>query len=131
MVTAPQQLDRVAVPHADTIAIDDVLAYGRHFRIKRWHERTEDQQQRISCALTAFRTWRLRQGESFGEADPWEMDPPNEHTLNVYLAMLSVSSVPWQDNSLAALRLYFLHQELPFLFRMVELKQVRAILITR
>ena len=97
-----------------------ILAYGRHYSIKRWEQRTEDQQNRITAALTAFRGWRIKMGESFQQEDPWAMPPPNAATLRLYLTHLSVSSVCWRDNSVAALRLYFLHTQDPALFRMVK-----------
>ena len=120
MATA-QLLDRaIELPGAAGL-IDELRAYGRHYKIKRWHERSEDQQVKIYCALKAFRTWRIRQGESFDEQDPWQMAPPDIETLRGYLAMLTLSSVPWQDVSIAALRLYCLHNSQPTLFRMIEI----------
>lgn len=106
------------------IELKRVLAYGPHYSIKRWEERPEGQQLKITNALCAFRTWRIRRGESFDHASPWEMTPPSVETLRVYLALLSTHSVPWRDSSVAALRLYFLHLEMPQLFRLVKVKLV-------
>ena len=110
----------------------DVRAYGRNYlRTKRWHERTEDQQARIECALKAFRTYRLNVGEAFSDENPWAMAPPDMETLTDYLGTIAIASSRWQELSIAALRLYCLHHDQPLLFRMVELKHLRAIFITR
>lgn len=110
----------------------DVRAYGRNYlRTKRWHERTEAQQDILEGALQAFRNYRLRLGETFLDESPWAMDPPDTDTLIDYMGTVAVCCRRWQELSVAALRLYFLHHNQPQLFRMVELKQLRAILITR
>lgn len=131
MTTTLQPFDRSIELPDPALLLDEVLDYGPSYtKLKRWSERTEDQQNRLTCALKAFRTWRMRMGESFDD-DPWAMPPPEMKVLIGYLVVLSSSSEKWQHVSLAALRLYCLHHNQPQLFRMVELKQVRAILITR
>ena len=127
-----QLLDRATERPAGTLLMADIRAYGRNYlRTKRWNERTEDQQARIECALKAFRTFRLNLGDTFLDDDPWAMAPPDMDTFRDYLGTLAVASIRWQQLSMVALRLYCLHHHQPLLFRMVELKQVRAILITR
>jgi len=101
-----------------------VQAYGPHYFIKRWEQRTEDQQFRIANALAGFRSWRIKNGESIESEDPWEMPPPYATTLQLYLVYLAGVSKEWRDNSKSALRLYFLHTEQPALFRMVKVKHV-------
>ena len=100
-----------------------VRAYGRHYKIKRWGDRPEGEQYKISCALSAFQSWRRDRGEPVPPCI-WDMSLPDVETLQVYLALLSLCSRPWRDMSVAALRLYFLHHESPQLFRLVEVKLV-------
>lgn len=133
MVTATaQRLDRSTERPTGAVLMADVRAYGRKYLCtKRWHERTEDQQARIECALKAFRTYRLNLGEFFLNENPWAMVPPDPDTLMDYLGTIAVTSIRWQQLSVAALRLYCLHHNEPTLFRMVELKNLRVILLTR
>ena len=126
------QLDRAMERPVGAVLMADVRAYGRNYlRTKRWHERTEGQQDRLEGALKAFRNYRIGLGEAFFDENPWAMDPPDPETLIDYLGTIAVCCRRWQELSIAALRLYLLHHNQPLLFRMVELKHLRAILITR
>ena len=99
--------------------------YGRHYSIRRWSQRTAGEQDKIECALSAFRSFRLNRGEDL-DGDIWDMAPPDVATVQIYVGYLRHSSRPWRDASVAALRLYLLHIEDPDLFRMVEAPLVRA-----
>ena len=99
--------------------------YGKHYKIKRFRDRTAGEQDKIECALSAFRGFRVSRGEEL-TGDIWNLPPPDAETLAVYLFYLRHSSRPWRDASVAALRLYFRHIENPELFRMVEAPRARS-----
>ena len=122
----------IQLPRRPEVAPEDVPdelrmveLYGKHFKIRRWCDRTPGEQGKIECALSAFRSFRAERGEVL-DGDMWDLEPPDAETLAVYLGYLRHSSKPWRDSSVAALRLYFLHIENPQLFRMVEARLVRA-----
>ena len=109
----------LASPADEPDDLRQIAEYGRHYKIRRWADRTPGEQHKIDCALSAFRTFRSARGELLG-AEMWEMPAPDVETVQVYMGYLSHSSRPWRDASVAALRLYLLHIEAPALFRLVE-----------
>ena len=113
------------VPGEEPHELRMIEQYGRHYKIRRWCERTAGEQSKIECALSAFRTFRAERGEAL-VGDIWTLEPPAAETVKIYMGYLRRSSKPWRDSSVAALRLYFLHIENPELFRMVEARRVRA-----
>lgn len=96
--------------------------YGQHFSIRRWEQRTPNEQEFINKALAAFQRWRIREGEDIPHDSLWDVPPPSADILLDYLDQVSYNSRCWRDRTVAALRLYFLHVENPTLFRLVEVE---------
>ena len=95
--------------------------YGPKFTIRRWDERTPAEQESIEIALSAFCSWRVNHiKEELPAVGLWEMPPPDPDILKLYLSYICYRSRKWRDNTVAALRLYFLNIKAPVLFRLVE-----------